>query len=355
MATRRQVRRVRLGWQGWFWALALASAVASAQMTTPIRLPKLAEPLSANMAAAPSAAPEPSTDSTAAALGATSKPSAAPEPSASAAVEASSSTAAKPSAEPEPSSNSVSGTSASGVSAGVRSVTVSDVGIEVLQVLSKYGLAPELSEAEQDEFVRRLLALTGTRAILEDMLPAVISPGEGSVGGCEKSLIGPENDFVLLRVWQVDAACVEQLRQQKQELRQAKSKGIVLSLLGSSGADSAAADAFAAVVQEMALPVVVLVDYMTNGGAEVLAGQLRQNGALLIGEKTHGLPGPTQVVTLLGGHRLLVPAAATAEKTAPMLQPDLLLSKDETSGPHDIPPSWLAQAMDFLAAVNALE
>jgi len=31
------------------------------------------------------------------------------------------------------------------------------------------------------------------------------------------------------------------------------------------------------------------------------------------------------------------------------------LGKDEMSGPHDIPPSWLEQAMDFLAVVNALE
>ncbi len=225
----------------------------------------------------------------------------------------------------------------------------------MLQVLSEHGLAPELSEAEQDEFVRQLLALTGTRAILEDTLPAVIGSGESPVGGCKKSLIGAENDFVLLQVWQVDAACVEQLQQRQQEVRQAKNKGVVLSLLGGSGADPAAAAAFAAVIQEMALPVVVLVDHMTSGSAEVLAGQLRQNGALLIGEKTHGLPGPVKVVTLQGGHRLLVPAAETAEKAAPMLQPDLLLSKDEMSGPHDIPPSWLAQAMDFLAAVNALE
>ena len=351
--TSQQRLKIRLGWQGWFWALALASAVASAQMTTPIRLPKLAEPLSANVAAEPSPAPEPSTDSTAAALGVTSKPSAAPEPSASAAVEPPSGSAAAPSS--ESSSAGASAAPAPGGSAEVKRVTVADVGIEVLQVLSEHGLAAELSEAEQDEFVRRLLDLTGARAILEDTLPAVIGPGESQASGCEKSLIGAENDFVLLRVWQVDAACVERLRQQQQEMRQPKSKGVILSLLGSSGADPAAASACAAVVQEMAVPVVVLVDHMTNGSAEVLAGQLRQNGALLIGEKTHGLPGPTKVVTLLGGHRLLVPAAETAGKTAPMLQPDLLLSKDEMSGPHDIPPSWLVQAMDFLAAVNALE
>ena len=220
MMTIQQRLKIRLRRLGWFWALALASAVASAQMTSPIRLPKPAAPLSASAAAEPTSAPEPAPSSTAV----KSPPS--PEPP-------SSSASAKPPPAPESlsSSSDASAASPSGGSAEVKRVTVADIGIEVLQVLFEHGLAPELSEAEQDEFVRQLLALTGTRRFWKIRSQRSSARGKPGRRLQEKPDRG-ENDFVLLQVWQVDAACVEQLQQRQQEVRQAKNKGVVLSLLG---------------------------------------------------------------------------------------------------------------------------
>ncbi len=85
--------------------------------------------------------------------------------------------------------------------------------------------------------------------------------------------------------------------------------GTVLDLRFSSG------DAYAAVQDAVALlspakgPVIVLINRATAGAAELMAAELHDSGALLMGSATAGLAMTTQDFTLANGQRLRVATA----------------------------------------------
>ena len=359
MTIRTLITAGRMGRRAWLWFFLLLGLSAGAQMTSPVRMPgpqPAAQPQT-RQSAAPASSESGVSAEGRAASGAESGAESGGVPGGAAGLSRMADRLRQLSQACQASEAAAENPSAFGPGEGARRLTVAEAGIELLQALASHGAAPELSAATQDEFVRQLLALTGSIAILEETLPAVNGTGGESAGGsCETSMTGPGSACLLAKVRRVDAGCVEALRKATAESQPGGRRGMVISLLGSSGEDASAVSALASAVQATSLPVVVLVDQMTRGGAEVLAGELRRHGALLIGEKTHGLPGPTQIVTLKTGQRLLVPAAgAPAPAGTAGLQPDRVLVKGGNFGRHDIPPAWMEQAFDFLAAVNALE
>jgi hypothetical protein len=239
-------------------------------------------------------------------------------------------------------------------------VNAAAVGQELLRQLDAFGAMPTMNAAELENFLQRLLTMSGATAKLSSMqVLDGTAAGNDEAAACEDRLLGPEHEFWLLQIRQINAQSQQFLEADGTlPIERSRLHGVILSLLNCDGDDVAVMEKIATWCQNLNLPLVVLVDQTTSGQAELLSAKLQQQGAFLLGEKMPGKNGKTHLVTLSTGQQLrLTPANLTSESSenAPQVLPDLLLTKNVRQKPGEIPSEWLRQAVDFLIIKNALD
>jgi len=203
--------------------------------------------------------------------------------------------------------------------AGAAPAAVSPTALpELVRVLEEKSLLPVLSGSSDALLIQQLLSLLGIPAV---PLPLSIAAEEHS----PICLPGDAGE-VFLRL-----ADFRQLDQEGWEnclklLPKEKWRGVILDLRGSKGFQESVAEFYQQQLLSLALPIMILIDGETAGAPELLAANLRQGGkALLLGQKSTGIRGAGQEISLATGMRFRCPAEAAGEFTGPVV-PDVELS-----------------------------
>jgi len=188
---------------------------------------------------------------------------------------------------------------------------------ELVNILAEKSLLPDLNSSVDAVLMQEVMLSLGIPAVLLPLEVAAVEQSPICLPGEAGEVYLRLADFQHLPKadWE---SCLELFPADK-------CRGVILDLRSSKGFQAGVAEFYEQQLLSLAVPIMILIDAGTAGTPEALAVNLRQKGnSLLLGQKSTGIRGVGQEITLKNGIQFRCPVIVAGKMSAPIV-PDVEL------------------------------